>query len=110
MYTDGTKFLNPLNRKPYIGFYHIGPEGKPMEGSQHTDKPHSFLIPVSETYKTESTGSTYVTQSWYDLRYGSLNGPIYKPSPSDIPPPDILILAQNGDYLITQNDEFLSLQ
>ena len=80
LYTDGTKFLNPLNRKPYIGFYHIGPEGKPMEGSQHTDKPHSFLIPVSETYKTESTGSTYATQSWYDLRYGNLNGPIYETS------------------------------
>jgi hypothetical protein len=48
LYTDGTKFLNPLNRKPYIGFYHIGPEGKPMEGSQHTDKPHSFLIPISD--------------------------------------------------------------
>lgn len=93
LYTDGTEFLNPLNRKPYIGFYHIGPEGKPMEGPQHTDKSHSFLIPISKTYKTESTGSTYVTQSWYDLRYGGLNGPIYKPlpEPPQNPYPDAFI-------------------
>ena len=107
LYTDGTKFLNPLNRKPYIGFYHIGPEGKPMEGSQHTDKPHSFLIPVSETYKTESTGSTYVTQSWYDLRYGGLNGPIFESPKPIIPPPPNLSFTTT--WRTTSNNETITI-
>ena len=107
LYTDGTKFLNPLNRKPYIGFYHIGPEGKPMEGSQHTDKPHSFLIPVSETYKTESTGSTYVTQSWYDLRYGGLNGPIYEAPKPIIPTPPNLSFVTT--WRTTSNNETITI-
>lgn len=107
LYTDGTKFLNPLNRKPYIGFYHIGPEGKPMEGPQHTDKPHSFLIPISETYKTESTGSTYVTQSWYDLRYGGLNGPIFEsPKPIVPTPPN---LSFTTTWRTTSNNETITI-
>ena len=107
LYTDGTKFLNLLNRKPYIGFYHIGPEGKPMEGPQHIDKPHSFLIPVSETYKTESTGSTYVTQSWYDLRYGGLNGPIFKAPKPIIPKPPNLSFTTT--WRTTSNNETITI-
>ena len=89
LYTDGTEFRNSFTNKPYIGFYHIHPNKGPMEGAQHIDKPHAYLNPITKpsTYGYEKPLSL-VTQSWEELRYGNLNGPIYAtPKPIVILPP-----------------------
>lgn len=87
LYTDGTEFRSSLTGKPYIGFYHIHPDKGPMEGPQHIDEPHGYLIPISKTYEYETTSSSYVTQSWYELRYGGLNAPVFNPLIPNPPPP-----------------------
>ena len=47
LYTDGTEFKSASTGQLYRGFYHIHPEKGPMEGRQHQEIPHDFLIPIS---------------------------------------------------------------
>lgn len=80
LYTDGTEFINSTTNRPYIGSYHIHPDKGPMVGAQHIDEPHAYLRSISETYNYEyEKTSSYVTQSWEELRYGGLNAPLGKP-------------------------------
>ena len=47
LYTDGTEFKSASTGQLYRGFYHIHPEKGPMEGRQHQEIPHDYLIPIS---------------------------------------------------------------
>lgn len=69
LYTDGSEFVNSLTRKPYKGYYHRHPEKGPMVGAQHIDKPHDFLIPISEMYSTLQTGSYRIPTGSLGISY-----------------------------------------
>ena len=47
LYTDGTEFKRASDGKIYRGYYHIHLDKGPMEGRQHENRPHDFLIPIS---------------------------------------------------------------
>lgn len=47
LYTPGDQ-LTLENGDEYVGYYHIH-ENKPMVGKYHTNQPHDYLIPLSET-------------------------------------------------------------
>lgn len=73
LYTDGNEYMNSFTKKPYKGYYHIH-KGEFMVGAEHTDKPHNFLIPISETYSQKQTGSLRITSSMDEVfEYGGYN-------------------------------------
>ena len=47
LYTEGKEYRLSSTGLLYKGYYHVHPQKGAMEGRQHTDKPHSLLIPVS---------------------------------------------------------------
>ena len=65
--TDGSEFLIKETNRPYTGLYHIHPTKGPMVGAEHTNIPHSFLIPISgsnlqyKISKTETQSSNRIS-------------------------------------------------
>ncbi len=63
MYCNGTEFKLASNGQIFRGYYHIHPEKGPMEGRQHEERPHEFLIPISGSNriinKKEPTSNNY---------------------------------------------------
>lgn len=55
LYTDGTEFKRASDGMIYRGFYHIHLDKGPMEGRQHENRPHDFLIPISGSNRVINT-------------------------------------------------------
>ncbi len=90
LYTDGNEYMNSFTKKPYKGYYHIH-NGEFMVGAEHTDKPHNFLIPISEIYLQKQTGSLRITSSMDEVfDYGGYS---FNTSPSIPPEPEPPITA-----------------